>query len=226
MNPANKISNKAIVTLLSIVLVVTIVGTIASISRLHDPQYLVEGITGANIMGLASIGAQQQKVTFIDNQISLGTGRVTSKTRSADIFLDDNDEIYTANWQAATDDLDITMSIANQHEYPVRLSIYTNDFKSASNFFCQGDCKSSDSLLDLRILDPQQSLCEGKARTRYDPLSALLTASAAHEIILCERFLPTGDQPLQFVLGLTIPPDASLGNKELSLKIKAEPIIK
>lgn len=226
-------NNKTIVALLAVALVVSLTGTIMSVSEISKVggQWMI--LSGAQITNettgnttlelLANVGIEVVSDTA---NMNIGTGYVTIGQDSATI----NTGTSPSNtyWKNSTgDDAAGVRMVHTINQTGSTAAILTVNIGSttAEDFLCGGDggCAGTDvAQVKVKVDADTHSTCITGEQTSY-ALIANATDKVS-DVQLCSEFLPagTGDSELDIAFELTVPSDAPTGVKSTTFTYTAE----
>ncbi|MBU1111238.1 MAG: hypothetical protein KJ896_00530 [Nanoarchaeota archaeon] len=217
----NDVSNKTIVALLAVALVVSIAGTLYSVSELNDLGGTYMLLTGAATdSGTATITIQgTADVTVTDAAIAFGTGYVNASCADGEAWISSDGE-GSGCWlntsgevPAATDD---SHTVENNGTTSTTLSVTLSD-TDAEAFLCEavGGCTGSTTAAVYVKAedggDGEAGACSSGLNTTYESIA---THDATTSQQLCAQFNPeAATDVLEVNYNLTLPPDMPQGLK-------------
>lgn len=219
------VSNKTIVALLAIALVVTVVGTIVSVSKLGDlgGKYAVlsgavttTGTTSITLAGTAAISIAE------DNAVDYGSGYVSVGSTAATL---DSSVAFTS-WTGWTNTTSPTMPdsmlINNTGSTMLKVNISSETTAHAEGWLCTGSaCTTNTAALQVKVANRESGSCtaNGAPQSTY---ANLLTNSAKVTVPLCTEWdYSAGADSLDVYYQATVPNDAGTGAHTVTLTFTA-----
>ncbi|MBU0460780.1 MAG: hypothetical protein KKH52_02500 [Nanoarchaeota archaeon] len=218
------VSNKTIVALLAVALVITVIGTVISVNKLSNLGGQYDQITGRVVdTGTTSITlAGTAAITMDDATVNFGSGYVTEGSNLA--LLDSNDTSIASwiGWTNTTAFTDYSMIVSNSGTVPLVLNISSETDAHAEAWLCSGDsCTSTDANLEVKATNKETSACtsSGNLQSAY---TNILTDSAKTTVTLCDEFDYDSDSDEIYVFfNATVPKDAQTGAHALTVTFTA-----
>ncbi len=218
------VSNKTIVALLAIALVVTVVGTIVSVSKLGDmggKYALLSGAatTGSGVTEMTISGTTSIVVTDSAGGINFGTGYVNASCTagSAWIASDGEGSLCWLNTSglipAAVNDNHI---VNNDGNGGIILTAAFAAINNAESFLCEADngCQSTTAAVSIKseVNAGDTATCVSGHQTLYTPI---LTNGGKNTVTLCTNMLSEStEDDLEINYNVTLPSDMPQGAKQ------------
>lgn len=210
----NEVSNKTIVALLAVALVVSVAGTLYSVSELNDLGGAYTLLSGAatttgtgkaeiNVTGTVGITVDDGRVeivnSFYDTSCTTGYGRVDFASQTATCWNNESDQAYHFPTDADNH------TIVNSGTLPVNISVMF-DGTDAEDMMCSGnDCpQSSTAEISVKMADDESS-CTNIPQPVYSTLASDMNSFS---VSLCSKWLAEDNHDQMSVwFNLTIPSD-------------------
>ena len=227
-------NNKTIVALLAVALVVSLTGTIMSVSEISKVggQWMV--ISGAVTSSATDTGNTTLEIlanvglVVEDNAVDFGSGYVNSTTSFARI--DSRGSTPEENWLNETGslhDISDSMLLNNTGSTVVNLTIQQNSgYEDAEHWLC-GDtdssatCPSDYAKLEVRINEPSGDSCIGGELGGWVTMMNSTDDRGAR--LLCNDFIPNdGVDSLEIFFRTSIPQEAPTGTLPLVVLYSVE----
>jgi hypothetical protein len=217
------VSNKTIVALLAIALVVTVVGTIVSVSKLGalGGQYsvLTGAVTGTGTTSVTLAG--NAGITVDDNAVTFGSGYVDPQFVSA--TLDSSLAIGSwTGWINLTATNIDSMLVNNTGTNFLRLNISSETTTHAEDWLCTGDsCTSNSALLQVKATNFEANACTGSGAIQSAYTNLLQNASKVTVPLCTEMDFQTAADTMNVFFKATVPNDAGTGAHSVTLTFTA-----
>ena len=210
-----EVSNKTIVALLAIALVITVVGTVVSVSKLG-------GLGGkySVLSGAATTGSGTTSVTLAgtaafvldDAACNYGSGYVTEG--SAQALLDCSVAVTSwVNWTNTTaPTMPDSMVLNNTGTTPLWVTVNATSLANAEAWLCQNSaCTSNTAQIDVKAANKEASSCtaNGNLLSTYTPV--LTTTSRFGRNICQEMDYNSPSDTIDVYFQAVIPNDAATG---------------
>jgi hypothetical protein len=215
----NEVSNKTIVALLAVALVVSVAGTLYSVSELNDisgQSYRIMAITGAvSGTGTSTIN-MDPVVDFVVSDATIDFGNGYTDGSDATVYTDGTAWSNWVNTSGMTgSDFTDDFTIINNGSAILNLTITNSD--DAEDWLCGGSCPSSTSDVDYKIAD--ESGESGSCDTGLgDDMPTTWTQAMTDTVVLAESpvcgYLNTDDSmnSLQVDFKIVVPTDVPTGD--------------
>jgi hypothetical protein len=226
------ISNKTILMLVMVALVVSVAGTMISLDRLTDYQNSYGFITGAatsNSQGNTTItNSGTVSITLADSSIAIATGYVNTSSACngvavLNLFGGSNQNgcwLNTSDLPPANADLIDHHQVENDGTVLVNLTAYSTQL-DAEDWLCGsvGGCTSAVASVTLQSTDGESGSCNSNIASN----TTLLGSSSNSSVWICEGFdyLDSTDTINVSLIELRIPSDAPTGTKTLNIVYEA-----
>ncbi|PIN73283.1 hypothetical protein COV20_03565 [Candidatus Woesearchaeota archaeon CG10_big_fil_rev_8_21_14_0_10_45_16] len=233
-------SNRAIVSLLMLSLLVTVIGTVVTVSQLSEPNSF--GISGAATTGTGSTSITiqaQAGIVMNDANATFGTGYVNPGNTTATIYthgghnFQNNTNITGAWTNVANLGSDPNMTIENTGNVDINLTAAANHF-DAEEFFCGSElgCTSTATArLSISAGTAEAGSCDTGILLNFrDLLNQTNTSSptAPHNltgVLLCGDFdYGNSGDLLSVSYRASVPFDAAIGGHSTIITFTAESI--
>ena len=225
------VSNKTIVALLAVALVVTVVGTVVSVSKLSTLGGQYSFITGAATSGTGTGSLTTDRIvgiTMDDNTVDFGTGHVNVGQTQATVW---SDGAADGEWtQTSGGGENNNMSIQNNGNTDVNLTMNATDKDDAEAWLCGTLCPNTAiANLTVNMSDAEAGSCDDYVVDGVDVSTidqiVLDTDDKPATVILCEDFdfRDDGDTLYAFFKA-EVPIDASVGAHSAQVTFYAEDI--
>ena len=207
----NEVSNKTIVALLAVALVVSVAGTLYSVSELNDLGMIYTSITGASVTetGTAEINITSTVgISVTDGAIDLGSGYYNvSCTSGYGYIATDNDATecwLTANGETFTS-IDDHHDVENNGTTAANVSVAFNS-ANAEVWLCAGNsCTSNVAGIGVKMTDTSSGCVGDEEQTTY---TSLATYTAKDAVVLCSELGQADDSDdIEVNFNITIPDD-------------------
>ena len=221
-----EVSNKTILALLVVALVVTVVGTLVSVSKLGALGGTYSVLTGMQGSGsdtgtTAIEVAGSADLIVIDKVVNFSSGYVdtTSPCTSGDSWYASDGEAancwLTAAGSAAPAITDYQV-VENNGTTIINVSIKMTE--SAEAFMCEGSCASSTAAVYFKPMVNETGSCSSGI-VGQDAYAQLASDSAAvGEVLLCTDLLSADDNDdIRIAFNLSIPSDIPYGPHETTI---------
>ena len=218
------VSNKTIVALLAIALVVTVVGTIVSVSKLGDMGGKYAILSGAATTGTTSLTvAGSAGISVVGNTANFGTGYVAAGQTSgtACTYLDGICSLSSWTNTTALDDPAIT--VENTGTIDINLTV-SSDANTAESWLAGG---TDTAVAELSVLSSIAGAIGGEVACDDFNISGtfanstyqqILTNTGKNTVTLCDDmdFIGSADI-LAFTFKAIVPYDSTVGAKSTTL---------
>jgi len=227
-----EVSNKVLVGLLVVAIVVSLVGTLVSLDKLGKVSMPLQTITGAvTDTGTATITiAGVAAIKVVDNAIDFGSGYVNASCTAA-FLSSDGETLDTTNcWLNSTGDVPAAVddhhTVENNGTVPINISAALSD-ANASDFLCgTGGCPSTTTAqIEIKTEDGgsgDSGACDSGLVSTY---TVLADDNSRTSVSLCDRL---GQQDsadlLEVNMNLTIPHDVDYGAKTTTVTYTGEAV--
>ena len=210
----NEVSNKTIVALLAVALVVSVAGTLYSVSELNDLGGTYTLLSGAatttgtgkaeiNVTGTVGITVSDGRVevvdSYYDTSCTTGYGRVDFASETATCWLNSSGGAYHFPTDADNH------TIENSGTLPVNISIRFDGADAESMMCSGGDCAQSGSAeVSVKMADDETS-CTSQPQNVYSVFAA---HNINWDVALCSKWLAQdNNDQMSIWFNLTIPSD-------------------
>lgn len=225
------VSNKTIMVLLAITLMITVVGTIVSVSKLTqlgDRYGILTGATVDNrtqtgtttltLAGTAGIKMDDGTVNFGSGYVKAGHSYAILRSDYTNVYRGDITQGNWTNWINTTEVTDFNMTVSNNGTIFLELNITSETDAHAEAWLCTGDvCTSDDARLQVKAVNHEASSCtaSGGIQSAY---TDLLTHDSKVDVTLCDEFdYDSSSDEIDILFNATIPKDAGTGAHVLTV---------
>ncbi|MBU0456912.1 MAG: hypothetical protein ABH824_03005 [Nanoarchaeota archaeon] len=215
-----EVSNKTIVALLTVALVITVVGTVVSVSKLSGLGGRYTTLTGlATDTGTTSITvAGTAAIQVTDASIDFGSGYYNVSCTTGYAWLASNAE-GTNCWLNTSgqvpEPIDDPHELENNGTTSISITADISNF-NASDFICGGNgCPgTSTSNVAIRMIDTSAG-CTVTEQTTY---TTLADDNSVTQVTLCGSLSPQDNQDdIEVNFNLTVPQDVDQGAKTATI---------
>jgi len=222
------VSNRTIVALLAVALVVSVAGTMYSVSELGALGGSYTMLSGAATTGTGDTAITVQGTVAIvvdDAAVDFGNGYVIPGANSATIDSDGSAHLNWLNTAGLVYTVDDHHLINNTGTTIVKLDVESSS-THAENWLCaNSDCPSTTSAqLEVKAKNHETGSCDsgvGAIKASYSG-SPILTATTTNVVDLCEHFnYDDSYDSLEVDFRVTIPGEASNGGHTTTLTYTA-----
>ena len=210
------VSNKTIVALLAIALVITVVGTVVSVSKLG-------GLGGkySVLSGAATTGSGTTSVTLAgtaafvldDAACNYGSGYVTEG--SAQALLDCSVAVTSwVNWTNTTaPTMPDFMLLNNTGTTPLKVNISSGNMLHAEAWLCEASsCTSTSAKLEVKAANKETSSCTSSGSIQSAYTNLLTSTTNVSTVQLCSEWdYNSPSDTLDVYFQATVPNDAGTG---------------
>ena len=210
----NEVSNKTIVALLAVALVVSVAGTLYSVSELNDLGGTYTLLSGAatttgtgkaeiNVTGTVGITVNDGRVEIVDSyydtSCTTGYGRVDFASETATCWLNSSGGAYHFPTDADNHTLE------NSGTLPVNISIRWDGADAEAMMCSGGDCaQTATAEVSVKMADDETSCTNIPAVT----FNAVATDAGKADVSLCSKWLAQdNNDQMSIWFNLTIPSD-------------------
>ncbi len=227
------VSNKTIVTLLAVAVVITIAGTAMSVVKLNDLSGTpTAAVAFAPKSGTASITLSATvSVLLSDGAISFGSGYVNTSYQNATLDSGNHGNLTNQPWlntrwvnTTAPNTTADPMVIVNNGTVAVEVNI-SSVSTTAEGWLCSSGCASSVARVMVKSNDSEAGSCVAGAQTTYrnwiDHDTANGTGTFGAFQLCTQLDQDDNSDEINMYLNVTVPNDATTGSPSLTIKILA-----
>lgn len=226
------VSNKTIVALLAVALVVTVVGTVVSVNKLGQLGGSYSTITGAATdSGTTSLNlAGTAGVTVTNSTVNMGAGYVNTSYLNATFSTNWSDaewnetigtwvnttNPFVGNRSINNDNTTGALVIENTGTVPIQLNISTGT--TAEGWLCNG-CGSTSARLEVKATVLDEAGCTGNLAGQFTNFLSHNTGNSTGLTLCSEMNFADASDTVAAWFNVTVPNDASSGDHVLTLTI-------
>lgn len=219
------VSNKTILSLLIVALVVMVVGTVISLNKMNIGKYSTLSGAATTGTGTASLNVEAGAgISITDATASFGSGYVTPGHTSATVYTNGT---FNGSWtNTSTTAANQFIEVVNNGNVNVNLTVSSNE-TSAETWFCgAGTCQgSSVATLSVLVNDTETGSCADfniSGTMANETYQDILTASGKATVNVCEDLRSSGNNDdISFMFKTIIPEDATIGSRSTTLTFTA-----
>lgn len=220
------ISNKTILALVAIALVITVVGTVVSMSKLNGLGGQYTSLTGAATSGTGTTSVTVQGTAAI----SLGTSAATFPTGYYNASCTSNYSVLSADFNSISSDCWVNLTnwfqtshaIQNTGTTVINLTVQSNNNGTRQLFCGTGNCPSTqatNSIFAIKAQAGESGACDSGLQNTF---ANILTTQSNTTVTLCNAFnFDDASDDLNIFFNMTIPKDVAQGVKSTTLTYTA-----
>jgi len=222
------VTNKTIVALLAVALVVTVVGTAVSVSKLSSLGATYTLLTGSATSDTGTtelnLGANVG-LSVVDTAIDWGPGQYNGICTEGYATINSDNSAATcwlnADGTGTASAVNDPHTISNEGNSPSKVMVAFAD-SNAEVFLCNDDCPSSAvALVTVKSADSESGSCTGNTASAYTTLASATGTAAT--VTLCSNLNTDADaDSIEVNYELRVPGDAIAGAKSVTVTYTAE----
>jgi len=216
-----QVSNKMIVGILLISMIIIVAGTMVNINRINKYNQVTGAVTSGNTTLVIDAATG---VSVTDATASFGTGHVNVGSAYANIYANSSNT-GNDNWTESVASEDGYMTIENTGNSDINLTVRSENQADSKTWLCGGDCGSGEGALTIASMDNEAGSCESGTGLQTNLSSndaAILHPTGNATIGLCEQFNFEADtDTINVTFAAKVPFEATTGTKMVSLIFSA-----